>query len=84
MKKDDTRYITLKISVNEQEQLQIRRSCTALGKTVSATGRELLLKLSAPAHRRPRHPNREWPKFGPVAQPRFPGRRGCAPVPLRL
>ena len=81
MKTDNTRYIVLKINVNPDENEAIRRNCA--GKSISATGRDLLLKLQPPAHRSRRLPRREGPRLGPMAD-MFPGRRGGAPVPLRL
>lgn len=84
MKIDNTRYIVLKINVNEAEAQAIRRSCTELRKSVSAAGRDLLLRLQPQAHRiRPRT-RREGPRLGPSLADMFPGRRGGAPVPLRL
>lgn len=84
MKQDTTRYIVLKINVNEAEGAQIRRTCAALKRSVSSAGRELLLHLQPSAHRIRRRPPREGPKVGPVLNELFPGRRGGAPVPLRL
>lgn len=79
---DKTRHILLKVYVNTDEDSAIRRNCA--GRSVSATGRELLLKLQPPAHRIRRRPPREGPKLGLVTMDMFPSRRGGAPVPLRL
>lgn len=84
MNQDNTRHIRLKINVNEAEESLIRRTCAKAGKTVSALGRELLLKASAPAHRRPRNCWREGPRSGPVKAPMFPSRRVGAVRPMRL
>lgn len=84
MKTDNTRHIVLKINVNEAENEAIRKTCAALSRSVSATGRELLLHLQPTAHRIRRRPPREGPRLGPIYGDLFPGRRGGAPVPLRL
>jgi hypothetical protein len=81
--KDKTRIKPLKIYVNDAEEESIRRACTALGRTVSNLGRQLLLQASAPAHRRPRNRNIEGPKQGPVVA-RFPAQRVGAIRPMRL
>jgi hypothetical protein len=80
MKPDSTRYIVLKINVNEAESLAIRQNCA--GRSISAAGRELLLNLRPQAHRIRRAPRREGARLGPVCE--FPSRRVSAPVPLRL
>lgn len=82
--KDTTRYIVLKINVNENEHALIRKKCAAIRRSVSATGRELLLHLQPTAHRIRRRPPREGPRSGPSFADLFPGRRVSAPVPLRL
>jgi hypothetical protein len=82
MKQDNTRYIVLKINVNEAENEAIRKRCA--GRSISATGRELLLNLQATAHRIRRRPPREGPRTGPSFTDLFPARRVSAPVPLRL
>jgi hypothetical protein len=82
MTTDTTRYIAIKIHVNEAENLAIRKICATLGRTVSAAGRELLLHLQPTAHRIRRAPRREGARLGPVCE--FPSRRVSAPVPLRL
>lgn len=84
MKSDKTRYIVLKINVNEAENKAIRKKCLAIKRTISAAGRELLLHLQPTAHRIRRAPRREGPKLGPSFTELFPGRRVSAPVPLRL
>jgi hypothetical protein len=84
MKQDSTRYIVLKINVNEAENEAIRKSCADMRKSVSAAGRDLLLRLQPPAHRIRRGPRREGPRLGPSFADMFPARRGGAPVPLRL
>lgn len=84
MKTDNTRHIVLKINVNPDESEAIRRNCAALKRSISATGRELLLHLQPTAHRIRRVPRREGPGLGPNLADMFPGRRGGAPVPLRL
>lgn len=81
MKQDQTRYIVLKINVNEAENDAIRKSCAELRKSISAAGRDLLLRLQPQAHRIRRGPRREGPRSGPSF---FPARRGGAPVPMRL
>ena len=81
--KEPTRLKPLKIYVNDDEEATIRRTCTALGRTVSNFGRQLLLQASAPAHRKPRAWRNEGPKQGPVV-PRFPARRAGAKRPMRL
>lgn len=78
---DTTRYIVLKINVNEAESLAIRQNCRARGRTVSAAGRELLLNLQPIAHRIRRAPRREGAKLGLTGA--VPN-RGGAPVPLRI
>jgi hypothetical protein len=82
MTTDNTRYIVLKINVNEAENEAIRKKCSAIKRSVSATGRELLLHLQPTAHRIRRRISREGPSLGPSLA--FPGRRGGAPMPLRL
>jgi hypothetical protein len=81
--KDKTRIKPLKIYVNDAEELAIRRACTSLGRTVSNLGRQLLMQVSTPAHRRPRHRGGEGTKQGPVAN-RFPAQRVGAVRPMRL
>lgn len=81
MKTDSTRYIVLKINVNEAENLAIRQNCASLGRTVSAAGRELLLHLQPTAHRTRRAPKREGAKLGLRD---CPSRRGDTLIPLRL
>lgn len=83
MKPDNTRHIVLKINVNAAESESIRRNCAAVKRSISAAGRELLLHLQPTAHRSRRAPRREGTRLGPIGD-LFPGRRGGAPVPLRL
>lgn len=84
MKNDTTRYIVLKINVSESENDAIRKSCALMRKSISAAGRDLLLRLQPPAHRIRRTPRREGPRQGPSFSEMFPARRGGAPIPLRL
>jgi hypothetical protein len=83
MHHDKSRYIVMKVCVNEEEAPVIRRACAKVGKTFSAFTRELLLQASAPAHRMPRRNRTEWPRHGQSAL-RFPGSRagGCRPMRL--
>ena len=81
------RDVVIKISVNESERALIRRNCTALGTTVSAAGRHLLLNHGAPQqqHRICIRGLREGPWLDPVARRLMLGRRGGAPAPrMRL
>jgi hypothetical protein len=80
---DSTRIKPLKIYVNDNEEAQVRRTCAALGETVSSLGRKLLLQASAPAHRKPRSHRNEGPKQGPASM-RFPAHRAGACRPMRL
>ena len=87
MKQDKSRHIVMKVLVNEEEEMTVRRGCAKAGKTFSAFTRELLLKTfspgTQPAHRMPRRNKSEWPAHG---QPRvrFPAQRAGARVPMRL
>lgn len=82
MKQDKTRYITLKIHVNEEEDALIRRNLA--GRSISATGRHLLLTAQQPAHRIRRRRPAEGTRLGPSLSDMFPSRRGGAPIPLPL
>jgi hypothetical protein len=81
---DKSRYIVHKIYVNEHEDAAIRKHCGRLGRTISAAGRELLLSSQTPAHRKRYRRPREGPISGPSFADMFPGRRGGAPIPMRI
>jgi hypothetical protein len=84
MKNDTARHRILKISLNQEEEDAIRRKCAAVGRTMSAAGRELLNSWIPGLNRNGQSRRREWPDMGPVLRMPPMNRRGGAVPRLRL
>lgn len=82
---DNTRHITLKVRVSDQESDLYRRAANLLGLTVGAFQRLAANEKAArinESNPKPPKARKEGPKCGPVRS--LPGRRASAHVRMRL
>jgi hypothetical protein len=81
MKHDNTRHIVAKVLLSADEYLEFNRACG--DEPHSRVLRELANHWSRWTNRTDRQTRREWPRNG-QKMAMFPGRRGGAPIPMRL
>lgn len=81
MKQDNTRHIVVKGLLSPDEFTAFNRACN--GEPHSRVLRDLANHWSGWVNRNNGAGRREWPRAG-QKMARFPGRRGGAPMPLRL